>query len=188
MAELFYVIGASGVGKDSLLGYVRRHLDADLPVAFAHRYITRPADAGAENHVALSEREFSCRLRHGCFAMHWSSHANRYAIGIEIDQWLANGVSVVVNGSRAYFEQATARYPQLLPVLITAETACLRQRLVSRGREDADAIEARLRDAERLDSAVDNPRLQRVANDKELRYAGETLLQLISGGLSRACA
>ena len=49
-------------GPDSVLARARALIPSDLPVAFAHRYITRPADAGGENHVALSEVEFE-RLR-----------------------------------------------------------------------------------------------------------------------------
>ncbi len=56
MSRLLYLMGASGSGKDSLLDALRQHLPTD--VAVAHRYITRPADAGAENHIALSETEF----------------------------------------------------------------------------------------------------------------------------------
>lgn len=188
MADLVYVIGASGVGKDSLLRYVREHLEDDAPVIFAHRYITRPADAGGENHVALSEREFTCRLRNGCFAMHWASHATRYAVGIEINQWLAKGIDVVVNGSRAYLERAAQRYPELLPVLVTADAATLRRRLLARGREDREAVEQRLATAEVLDRSVEHPRLRRIANDGELALAGQRLLRVIRGGSSRACA
>ena len=45
-ARLFYLVGASGSGKDSLLGYARGKLAGAPDVLFAHRYITRPADAG----------------------------------------------------------------------------------------------------------------------------------------------
>ena len=55
MGTLFYVVGASGAGKDSLLAYARAALGGGTPVFFAHRYITRPAEAGGENHVALSK-------------------------------------------------------------------------------------------------------------------------------------
>ena len=40
--QLIYVMGPSGAGKDSLLGYARERL-AEQPLVFAHRYITRPA-------------------------------------------------------------------------------------------------------------------------------------------------
>jgi ribose 1,5-bisphosphokinase len=45
---LVYVMGPSGAGKDSVLGRARAMLSTDLPIVFAHRYITRPADSGGE--------------------------------------------------------------------------------------------------------------------------------------------
>ncbi|HEV7393167.1 MAG TPA: phosphonate metabolism protein/1,5-bisphosphokinase (PRPP-forming) PhnN, partial [Burkholderiales bacterium] len=72
--RLFYVVGASGVGKDSLMQYARDTLHDEHAVLFAHRYITRMAGAGGENHVALTVPEFEIRKRHGLFAMSWQSH------------------------------------------------------------------------------------------------------------------
>ena len=188
MGELFYVVGASGVGKDSLLDYVRSHIDADAAVVFAHRYITRPADAGGENHVALSTDEFDCRRRMGCFTMVWHSHDTWYGIGIEIDQWLAKGLTVVVNGSRAYLDEAAQRYQQeLRPVLITAETETLRQRLYARGRETAEQIDRRLAIAEVQDTQARHPELVRISNDACLEEAGDALLRLIQGEQPQRC-
>jgi ribose 1,5-bisphosphokinase len=188
MAELFYVVGASGAGKDSLLSYVRTRLQPDTPVLFAHRYITRPADVGGENHLALSEQEFANRMRRGCLAMHWYSHQTWYGIGIEIDQWLSQGLNVVVNGSRAYLDEAARRYPKLTPVLITAEFELLRRRLQNRGRESIEQIELRLQSALLADERMQHPRLHCIANNGILAQAGEQLLQLILGESSQACA
>lgn len=188
MADLFYVIGASGAGKDSLLSYVRSRLDYDAPVLFAHRYITRPPDAGGENHLALSEREFTNRMNRGCFAMQWYSHQTWYGIGTEIDQWLSQGLNVVINGSRTYLDEAVRRYPELTPILITAEFELLRRRLQSRGRESIEQIDQRLQSALQRDTQIEHPRLQRIANNGVLAQAGERLLELILGESSQACA
>lgn len=142
--RLIYVAGPSGAGKDSVLK-AARHVLGECGVFFAHRYITRPADAGGENHIALSEAEFERRRRAGCFALHWCSHGLRYGIGREIDLWMRSGVAVVVNGSRAYLPEAMSCYPGLVPVLITAPPDVLRERLLARGRESAADVERRLR-------------------------------------------
>ena len=68
--KLYYVIRPSGAGKDSILDYVRKHSQSDGSVAFAHRYITRPAESGSVNHIVLSEQEFRLRLGAGLFTMH----------------------------------------------------------------------------------------------------------------------
>jgi ribose 1,5-bisphosphokinase len=111
---------------------------------FAHRYITRPHAAGGENHVALTANEFESRESRGLFAMAWHSHGHAYGVGIEINQWLGKGSTVVVNGSREYLAQARLHCPDLLAVTIEVPAALLRQRLLERGREDASAIERRL--------------------------------------------
>ena len=59
MGKLIWLMGPSGSGKDSLLAEFRLREQTQLLVA--HRYITRDASAGSENHIALSEREFFSR-------------------------------------------------------------------------------------------------------------------------------
>lgn len=107
MARLIYLMGPSGAGKDSLLAALRA--DADSAPLVAHRYITRPADAGCENHIALSEPEFLRRRAKGLFALDWQAHQQHYAFGIEVDLWLLQGIDVAVNGSRAHLPQAQQR-------------------------------------------------------------------------------
>lgn len=188
MAKLFYVIGASGVGKDSLLRYAREQIPEKAPVVFSHRYITRPADAGGENHVALSQSEFQRRHEQGCFAMNWQSHQNSYGIGIEIDQWLELGLNVVINGSRKYLPEADKRYPNLVPVLISTSPGLLRERLTARGRETQPEIEARLAQAESLDTQHSHPGLIKIMNDGVLSEAGDELLAVIQEKEPLVCA
>lgn len=176
--RLFYVMGPSGAGKDSLIAYCRDRL-AGRPIAFAHRYITRPAAAGGENHVALSDSEFAARAMAGCFALNWHSHGLMYGVGVEIDCWLERGLSVVVNGSRQWLGQATERYPSLVPVAITVDVDCLRRRLEARGRETADQIAERLEKVNAF--SVSHPALVTVDNSGPLEQAGEQLLALVSG-------
>lgn len=176
-ARLIYLVGASGSGKDSLMTYARERLASHPRVSFAHRYITRAADAGGENHVALMNDEFEARRKAGLLAMHWQSHGYAYGIGIEINQWLEKGVTVVVNGSRAYLDAAASQYPELLPVWIAVSPEVLRQRLQARGRESADEIEARLeRGAASPPATV---AAEFICNDGELHTAGAALVELI---------
>lgn len=177
MSRLYYIIGASGSGKDSVMAYARQRLCAADRCLFAHRYITRPAGAGGENHVALTPGEFQARLAAGLFALSWESHGNRYGVGVEVEHWLAAGFSVVVNGSRASLPEARARFPQLTPVLIAVDPAILRQRLLGRGRESADEVEKRIRRSGEIDAPLDE--VLRIANDGALPEAGERLLELV---------
>lgn len=175
--RLMYVVGASGSGKDSLMTYARTCLASETRVLFAHRYITRAADAGGENHVALTPEEFESRRKAGLFAMHWQSHGHAYGIGIEVNQWLAKGITVVVNGSREYLLEAAKLYPELLPVWVEVSPEVLRERLEARGRESAGDIEARLARHRAID--VDSRCGAVILNDGELRVAGDALVELI---------
>lgn len=151
--KLIYLIGASGAGKDTLLEALREDEFFFSSFASAHRYITRPSHLGSENHVELSESEFSMRSERGLFALEWSAHGTHYAIGKEIDVWMKQGVHVFVNGSREYLPQALRLYPDALPIWVTVDSDILKQRLISRGRERLPEIERRVqrnRDLEAL--------------------------------------
>jgi ribose 1,5-bisphosphokinase len=180
MANLFYVMGASGVGKDSLLKYAREYIIDDTSLVFAHRYITRPYDAGGENHVALSHREFLERERQDCFSMSWQSHGNFYGIGAEINQWLESGLSVVVNGSRSYFPEAIKRYQKISPVLICAHKKHLLERLIKRGREDEQQVYSRLKLSDSVKYQLDHPALTCIENNGELAEAGNVLVEILT--------
>jgi ribose 1,5-bisphosphokinase len=136
-------MGASGSGKDTLLRHVRASTGTEDRILVAHRYITRPSGAD-EASVALTPEEFDRRVGMGCFALHWRSHGLAYGVGVEIDAWMAAGITVLVNGSRAYLPQAWTRYPGLCAVQITVDTETLRRRLAGRGRESEAAIQERL--------------------------------------------
>jgi ribose 1,5-bisphosphokinase len=121
---------------------------AGKDLVFAHRYITRSADAGGENFVSLSEAEFALRQAKALFLFAWQSHGLHYAVGQEIQHWLRQDLSVVMNGSRAYLDQAQSIADQqgilLVPVWIHCDASVLAQRLIARGRESAEEIAERL--------------------------------------------
>ena len=175
--RLIYVMGASGSGKDSLMRHAREKLAKHSNIVFAHRYITRPADAGGENHVSLTPDEFSSRVAAGLFAFHWQSHGHHYGIGIEIDRWLASGATVIVNGSREYLPQVSGRYHNVVPLLIEVSPDVLRERLLRRGRENREQIEQRLQRHEVLAGACAEG--LKVNNDGPLHESGDTLVGLI---------
>jgi phosphonate metabolism protein PhnN/1,5-bisphosphokinase (PRPP-forming) len=171
--RLVYVVGASGSGKDALIAWVRQR---DPPgVAFAQRRITRAVQATGEQHIPLGEAEFDAQLLRGDFAMHWRANGHRYAVGREIDEWLARDLTVLVNGSREHLPRAREAYPQLEAVHVSAPGDVLRARLAARAREDGGAIEARL--ARR--PTVPNAALE-ISNGGAIDAAGERLLRLLT--------
>ncbi|MCA0976557.1 ribose 1,5-bisphosphokinase [Halomonas denitrificans] len=175
---LVYLIGASGVGKDSLLVALRQQRP-DLLVA--HRYITRASGLG-EDSLALSEAEFLARRGRGLFCLDWQAHGLHYGVGIEIECWLESGATVLLNGSRRALCQARERFgDQLLPVVVTAPGEVLRQRLVKRGRECPEQIEARLARHAEVEAELerDYPTVARLDNGGALAVSVGALEALV---------
>jgi ribose 1,5-bisphosphokinase len=143
--RLVYLVGPSGAGKDSLLDWVRERLPPHSALAFARRTITRTACADGERHESVSVEDFEARLARGDFAMHWEANGHRYGIGKEVVDQLDAGITVVVNGSRAYLPQARAVFPDLEVVHLSAPTLLLERRLASRRRESTADIRRRMR-------------------------------------------
>ena len=136
-------MGPAGVGKISLLRAAQERLEA-LGCKLAQRTITRSTPAREEGAVEVSPSEFENMRAKGAFALVWHTNGLGYGIGKEIDDWLADGYWVLVNGSREYLPKALERYPDLQPVLVSADTAILNKRLLYRGRDSIGEIEARL--------------------------------------------
>lgn len=176
VGKIVYLMGPSGAGKDTLLTYARARVDPNC-VVFAHRYITRPADAGGENHIALSVAEFAARQSAGLFALSWESHGFMYAIGVEIDQWLDHDVVAVINGARAAWHSAVMRYRDAIGVVINAPADIRAARLAKRGREDEAAIRARL--AREIPMHSESGRAYLLDNSGPLPVAGDILVALL---------
>lgn len=173
---LIYVMGPSGAGKDSVLGFARDRVKRE-PILFAHRYITRPSGNG-EQHVALTAEEFELRSALGLFALDWSSHGLRYGVGIELDTWLARGCAVVVNGSRQHLHRTLERYPATDVVHIDAAPELLEARLGTRARESAEQVAARL--ARRAPfSLPDGVRMTTIDNSGALEDAGRAFVDVV---------
>lgn len=142
--KLVVIIGPSGAGKDTLIAGAREILSGSGEFMFAHRYITRPADSGSENHIALTTEEFAIRQSAGFFALHWHGNGLSYGIGTEINSWLDKGMTVVLNGSRAFLASHDSLPDHWIPVAVTVDRSVLKKRLLARKRESAEVIESRL--------------------------------------------
>ena len=170
---LFLIVGPSGSGKDTLIAAARERLGAGY--VYPRRTITRPADAGGEDHLAETAAGFEARESAGDFALTWRAHGLTYGIPASIDEELARGQHVVVNVSRTAVPEARKRFAPARVVLVTASPDTLRTRLVARGREDADALVERLERAPPVDADVI------IMNDGALHTAGDAFVDALKG-------
>jgi ribose 1,5-bisphosphokinase len=177
MAKLFYMIGSSGAGKDSIVRYVRPRLDPQAKIIFAHRYITRPDHLGSENYVYLTDQEFEIRLESGLFLMNWDANGYRFAVGNELQDWLSNGFNILIQGSRSYLPEASKILGDVLvPIMVEIDNAVLRERLLSELNSTPDKTEQIIHHNSQF--SIDHPNLIRLENNGPIDLAGERLLSL----------
>lgn len=174
---LVLIVGPSGAGKDTLIAYARRRLQAEARFHFSRRIITRKAEPGLEDSASVSEPEFRDMLARGRFALHWRAHGLSYGIPAEIDRFIAAGDVVVINVSRDVVAPARGSYENVLAVRIVAPPAILAQRLSRRGRESPAEIEHRLA-RYRLD--VDLGESIEIVNDGHMEQAGDALTAVLA--------
>jgi ribose 1,5-bisphosphokinase len=165
-------MGPSGAGKDSL---IEKAKEASLaPLMIAPRLVTRKNKLKS-NDIYLSEKKFKEMEQKGLLALHWSSHGLLYGIDQSLNYYLAQGLVVIVNGSREYLEKARELYPSLYSVLVTAEARILKSRLEIRAREEPEAIMERLlRTNESFNLCKEN--LLIIDNSGELQTAADIFI------------
>ena len=139
--RLIAVVGPSGAGKDSVMAGM---VAADPSILLVRRVITRAADAGGEDHEAMTPDAFDTALRRGDLCIHWMAHGLRYGIPAVTLEQVRQGRLCLANFSRAALTGAARIFPALKVLLITAPPKVLALRLAQRGRESAHDIEARL--------------------------------------------
>ncbi|MGG7518964.1 phosphonate metabolism protein/1,5-bisphosphokinase (PRPP-forming) PhnN [Allorhizobium undicola] len=180
---LLVVVGPSGAGKDSLIDFARNHFLHDRRVHFVRRFITRPAEAGGENHQPLCADQFDAMKAQGLFSVEWQAHGLRYAIPADVGGHVANGRIVVVNGSRSVLPLFARVFRAMTVVNVTARPEVLADRLEARGRESRGDILARL---SRASLALHgNYHVVHIDNSGALEKAGGLLVEMIETLLSR---
>tara|TARA_R110002020_G_scaffold44066_3_gene127325 strand:- start:1981 stop:2544 length:564 start_codon:yes stop_codon:yes gene_type:complete len=170
------VVGPSGVGKDSLIGFARERLEPAGLIHVVRRVVTRLADGGSEDHDSLDEASFAAAEQAGAFALTWAAHGLRYGLPIALEDDLRAGRVVVANLSRAMIPALLMRYPDAVVVAVSADRDVIERRLAGRGRETAASIQQRIerRVADRLPAST-----VRIDNSGALEAAGEQLVQLL---------
>ncbi len=175
--RLFYIVGASGAGKDSLIHAAAGYANKQDKLIVAPRVVTRTQQQ-SEHDVALDERTFLKRVHSGVFLFYWQAHGFHYGIEKSILKQVYAGNIVLVNGSRAYIADVRRIYPATVIVGVKADQDQLQERLLKRGRENQADIDERLernrlynQELELADRVIDN--------DQPLEQAALALLSLV---------
>lgn len=171
------VVGPSGAGKDTIIAYARDRFTETGTVDFVRRVITRPSDAGSEDHDTLADAEFEEAERAGAFAVSWAAHGLRYGLPASLDRTIAEGHVAVANISRSAIPLVAARYANVMIAEITAASEILAERLATRGRESRGEVLARLARSAELGGAV--PGAVRIDNSGPREEAGERFVALL---------
>ena len=141
--RLILVVGPSGAGKDTLLGFAKVACAEDAKIVFPRRVVTRQASSSEDN-IALTPDEFREALARGDFAMHWEAHGHSYGLPRAIDDDIRARRSVVVNVSRTVIEAARRAYANVVVIAITAPPEVLAERIKMRSRSSDGNSEQRL--------------------------------------------
>jgi guanylate kinase len=147
---VFVITGPSGVGKGTLIrGLLDRVPELELSVSATTR-LPRPGERDGVHYHFLSPEEFTARVAGGEFVEHASYSGNRYGtLRSELERRLRAGLPVVLEIEVQGARQVRAAMPEAVAVFIAPPSPeALRARLVGRGTDAPEQIDARMRTAE----------------------------------------
>lgn len=184
MAKVFVITGPSGVGKGTLIrGLLERLPELELSVSAT----TRPPRAGERDGVDyhfMTPERFERAVAEDEFLEHATYSGHRYGtLRSELDRHLAAGVPVVLEIEVQGARQVRRAMPEAEAVFIAPPSLeALRARLVGRGTDAPEQIDARLRTAEQELEAL--PEFEHVVTNDRLEEAIDQLVEIVSGALS----
>jgi guanylate kinase len=146
VARVFVITGPSGVGKGTLIRTLRERIPAlDLSVSATTRR-ARPGEHDGVDYHFLDDEEFEARVQAGQFVEHARYSGRRYGtLRSDLEQRLAAGRPVVLEIEVQGARQVRETMPEAVQVFIAPPSEdALRARLVGRGTDDAEQVEARL--------------------------------------------
>jgi guanylate kinase len=173
------ITGPSGVGKGTLIrSLLARMPELQLAVSATTRRPRTGETQGLDYHF-MSPEEFARHVEAGDFVEHADYAGARYGtLRSELDTRAASGAPVVLEIEVQGARQVRRTMPEALQVFIAPPSLdALRARLVGRGTDPVEQVEARLRTAERELAAQDE--FTRVVVNDRLEDAVEELIAIV---------
>src|SRR3954465_1885213 len=144
--KVFVITGPSGGGKGTLIRtLLERMPELELAVSATTR-APRPGEQDGVHYHFLDDREFDRRVLEGDFLEHAEYSGRRYGtLRSELEKRTAEGASVVLEIEVQGARQVADTMPDAVRIFIAPPSEeTLRLRLVGRGHETPEQIDARL--------------------------------------------
>jgi guanylate kinase len=165
--QVFVITGPSGVGKGTLIRTLRERMpELDLAVSATTRR-ARAGETQGEDYWFLTDDEFQRRVDEGDFVEHAEYSGRRYGtLRSELERRIGAGHPVVLEIEVQGARQIRKTMPEALQIFIAPPSPdVLRTRLVGRGTDDPESVEARLATA-RAELAAQDEFGEVVVNDR----------------------
>jgi len=172
------ITGPSGVGKGTLIrGLLERMPELELSVSATTRG-PRPGEQDGVDYHFLTPEQFEARVKAGDFVEHADYSGNRYGtLRSELERRLANGAGVVLEIEVQGARQVRGAMPEAIAVFIAPPSRdALRARLVGRGTDSSEQVDARLKTAEQELEA--QPEFAHVVVNDRLEDATDELVEI----------
>jgi guanylate kinase len=150
LGKVFVITGPSGVGKGTLIRtLLGRVPELELAVSATTRR-PRPGETAGVDYHFLGDEEFERRVEAGEFIEHARYSGRRYGtLRAELDERVAAGRPVVLEIEVQGARQIREAMPEAVQIFIAPPSEdALRLRLVGRGTDDSEQVEARLATAQ----------------------------------------
>lgn len=167
MKKIILIVGASGVGKDSLL----KSLKGKMDINFVKRYITREPDQN-ENNYYIDHEALDRLKKDDFFISTWEAHTHKYAIA---KNQIVDGLNLI-SISRGAIKDFENYFDNVITIEITLSKDILYKRLKNRGRETEEQIQKRL---ERSYSKIEAKQIIQFDNSKSIKESSIDFLELL---------
>jgi guanylate kinase len=185
VGHVFVITGPSGVGKGTLIrGLLERVPGLELSVSATTRP-PRPGERDGVDYHFLGDEEFDRRVGKGEFVEHARYSGHKYGtLRSELERRMAEAAGLVLEIEVQGARQIRAAMPETVQVFIAPPSVeALRARLVGRGTDAPEDVEARLATA--LGELEAEKEFEYVVVNDRLEQATEELADIVRGELGR---